>query len=189
MIARRPSDAVEHYRSVVQRTLSCVTKHVLSIRVPGGGNPYGPGEFSRALFLAGGQFVPLRSPNRIQLRVLLRFELVNIAASESGWMARTSEYSCTLATEDQLEDQLDVAELIAYHWQPDVRSGVRIPHLHIGPGIAGSSMKIGTRMVNRMHFLTGVVTLASVVRLAIEEFGVEPLRTDWKAVLDDESVA
>jgi hypothetical protein len=183
LIARRPSDAVEHYRSVVQRTLSCVTDHVLSVRAPGGGNPYGSGKFSRALILADGQFVPLRSPDQLKIRVLLRFELVNVAASGSGWTARTREYSYTLAT----EDQLDVAELIAYHWQPDVRSGVRIPHLHLGSAISGTSWQLGTRTVNRIHFPTGIVTLTSIIRVAIEELGAEPLRTDWQTVLDDES--
>jgi hypothetical protein len=34
-----------------------------------------------------------------------------------------------------------------------------------------------------MHFPTGHVSLGSVARLLIEEFGVAPLRPNWQAVL------
>ena len=184
MIARRPADAVEQYRSVVQRILACVTEQVLTIRAPGGGNPYGPSKFPRAMMLADGRNVSLRSPDHIQLRVLMRFELVDGKATGTGWTARTSEYAYTLLS----RTESDVSELISYHWQPDVRPGVRIPHLHIGPAIAGSSMQIGTRTVNRIHFPTGIMSMASVVRLAIEELSVEPLRSDWQSVLADNQV-
>jgi hypothetical protein len=35
-----------------------------------------------------------------------------------------------------------------------------------------------------MHLPTGFITLADIVRLLIDEFGVEPLRADWRDVLD-----
>jgi hypothetical protein len=38
------------------------------------------------------------------------------------------------------------------------------------------------------HIATGPVTLAAIVRMLIEEFGVAPRRGDWREVLDRNEV-
>ena len=50
------------------------------------------------------------------------------------------------------------------------------PHLHVGCQIPPYDMR-------RPHLRTGFVTLPMVIRMAIAELGVEPLRADWDAVL------
>lgn len=184
MPSRTPGEALESHRQSIQRLVSCISNHVIGVNYPRAYFPSLPDSVSSfAIFeLGNGLGVPLRSEASIAVRVQLTAEIVQdleIPGSRS-WMVRTGGYLISFS--------VDGRELVAYQWHPHGRSPVTDPHLHIGPAIAGSSMQIGTRTVNRVHFPTGVVTLASMVRLAIEEFGVEPLRTDWQAVLDDETV-
>ena len=56
--------------------------------------------------------------------------------------------------------------------QPD------LPHLHV-------TSQAGTAAITRkQHIPTGRVSLESVVRFAIAELGVRPIRDDWGRVLD-----
>ncbi len=75
-------------------------------------------------------------------------------------------------------DNADGREIVAYHWHPDGRGHVRLPHLHLG---AGAMVGRGERV--KAHLLTGVVTPAVALLLAIESFGVPPRRADWGARL------
>jgi hypothetical protein len=74
---------------------------------------------------------------------------------------------------------IDGREIIAYHWHPEGRSHVTTPHIHLGPGA-----EMGRRDLARAHLPTGQVMLEDVLRFAITELGVRPLRRDWSEVLD-----
>jgi hypothetical protein len=39
--------------------------------------------------------------------------------------------------------------------------------------------------LHRAHIPTGIISLPAVIRLAISEFGVTPLRDDWQVRLAD----
>ena len=78
-----------------------------------------------------------------------------------------------------LEDE-DGREVVAYHWQPDGRSPITWPHLHLG-----AACEIGNRWVADAHLPTGRVAIEQVLRLAIEDLGAEPLRDDWRDVLEE----
>jgi hypothetical protein len=53
----------------------------------------------------------------------------------------------------------------------------RIPEIPLG--------RTGTVVsLSQAHIPTGFVTLSDVVRLLIEELGVEPRRQDWRTVLE-----
>lgn len=67
--------------------------------------------------------------------------------------------------------------LLAYHWRPEGPSQVVTPHLHVG----GRTSPLD---LSKAHLPTGQVSLVAVVRMAITELGVEPLRPDWLVVLD-----
>jgi hypothetical protein len=77
----------------------------------------------------------------------------------------------------------DLTELVAYHWHPGASGGVDHPHLHFGPAAARSDSAVRPREMHKVHFPTGEVPLAAFLRLAITEFGVEPRRPDWEAIL------
>lgn len=79
----------------------------------------------------------------------------------------------------------DGPEIVAYHWHPQDPNGVKFPHVHAAPAVVQPGGAIRPRDLHKVHFPTGVVSLASVIRPAITEFGVDPLRPDWDAVLAD----
>jgi hypothetical protein len=64
----------------------------------------------------------------------------------------------------------------AYHWHPVGASHVTSPHLHLGG-------QIGDIDLSKLHFPTGAVALPDVLRFAIADLGVEPLRADWRDLL------
>jgi hypothetical protein len=79
----------------------------------------------------------------------------------------------------------DGNEIVAYHWHPLGQSNVKHPHVHLSNQIR--PIELGRNQtplpLADMHLATGVVPLAHVVRMLIEEFGVAPLRDDWDAAL------
>ena len=83
----------------------------------------------------------------------------------------TAAYYYTLGVESGPEN-------LGYHWHPF--SGVRFPHLHLS---AGSG--VDRDELHKAHLPTGRIALEQVVRLAIAEFAVEPLRPDWDEVLTE----
>jgi hypothetical protein len=76
-----------------------------------------------------------------------------------------------------------IDEIVAYHWHHQTREGLAFPHLHIGPAALGRDAVVLPGEFHKVHFPTGQVTLSDFVRLAITEFGVEPRRADWAAIL------
>jgi hypothetical protein len=81
-------------------------------------------------------------------------------------------------------------ELFAYHWHPDGLSPTVEPHLHMS-GVASfllppsqESQKSTELPLNKAHFPTGPVTLQQVIRLLIEDLGVEPRTPNWRQVLE-----
>ena len=71
---------------------------------------------------------------------------------------------------------MDERLILSYHWHPNGRSRVKTPHLHVG----GRTTPVD---LSKAHLPTGFVTLPAVIRMTITEFGVEPLRADWRDVL------
>lgn len=74
----------------------------------------------------------------------------------------------------------------SYHWHPIGPSRVSTPHLHVK---ASRQMAPGAAAVEKLHFPTGPVSLAAIVRFLIEEVGVEPNRPDWERILTDAEAA
>lgn len=74
-------------------------------------------------------------------------------------------------------------EVLAWHWQPGLEfAGPDHPHLHVSaavgfPNALGESAKVD---LDKLHLPTGPVSLADVVRMLVEEFGVQPLMADWR---------
>lgn len=77
-------------------------------------------------------------------------------------------------------------ELLAWHWQPDAAAaGPDYPHLHVSAALR-PLLPSGDRAIvplDKLHLPTGVVPLTAVVRMLIEEFGVQPRAADWRARL------
>lgn len=60
-------------------------------------------------------------------------------------------------------------EMISYHWHPDGRSSIIAPHAHIGQAFARLDSTVRRGSLHKVHFPTGIVSLTSVIRLAIKE--------------------
>jgi hypothetical protein len=107
----------------------------------------------------------------LALGVAFRYVIETGSAVPSSWVASIVAYRYQLYVQDG-------PELLAYHWHPEDPNPVKIPHLHLGAGA-----QVGFASLGDAHLPTGVVQLAGVLRLSIEEFGVRPLRPDWADVL------
>ncbi|MBA2521394.1 MAG: hypothetical protein H0V24_17190 [Chloroflexia bacterium] len=78
-------------------------------------------------------------------------------------------------------------ELLVYHWQPGQGfAGPDPPHLHVSAALDAQIDALSQRQIqlDKRHLATGRVSLPAVVRMLITEFGIAPLRHDWRAILD-----
>jgi hypothetical protein len=129
-------------------------------------NPAGP---AHLLYVNRGEAVPLRGRHRLSLRVAMRYRIVRAEGARGPWKIATAGY------EYAIDDQ-EGREVLAYHWQAGVAPPY--PHLHLGAGAGVAAL------LRKRHLPTGRVALEAVLRLLLTELGVEPLRRDWRAVLE-----
>ncbi len=87
------------------------------------------------------------------------------------WIARTLGYRYQLALREG-------PELLAFHWHPQEPNPIKFPHVHIG-----AAAQSGFAPLARAHIPTGIVPLHNVLRFAIQDLAVRPLRRDWQAIL------
>lgn len=162
MSFRSPEAALDAYRSTVVTALGCVARPFVQIEPRG--NPL---TTMLSLVANRGTLIRLRAPTPLSLTVIEGVRLVSV---EGRWRTTLAAYRYTLRDERH--------EIVAYHWHPEQTANVPFPHLHLeaGAGIARDEL-------TRAHLPTGFVPLAAVLRLAITDFGVEPLRDDWQEVL------
>ena len=122
-----------------------------------------------ASFAPRGEPARLRGNQPLSLLVLHYYRVESDQGPSRNWRATTAGYAYSLRDGDG-------TEFLAYHWHPTGNSPITYPHLHIGTATTPLDL-------SRAHLPTGPVTLAAVVRLAIADLGVAPLRPDWRAVL------
>jgi hypothetical protein len=126
-------------------------------------------EQPRAVALSDGDAVALRGETCLTLSVAEHFSLMQGA---DGWSAIRTAYFIALGHQGG-------GELLAFHWHPLGASHVRTPHLHVG-----AEVRIGSRWLPKVHVPTGAVALQDVVAICVDELEVEPIRDDWRVVLE-----
>jgi hypothetical protein len=166
LTGRSPSEAVQRHLAPLQRSLSCITRAVVDV---GGG--YFIAEHPHTLTIAAGESVPLAGPGKLSLRLIQSYRVIEAPGVRGPYAIHITGYFYGL------DDELG-REVISFQWHPQSRSPVTTPHLHLGAGA-----RIGRSGLSGSHIPTGRITLEQVLRLAIEDLGVEPLRTDWDSVL------
>ncbi len=164
---RSPAGAVNAYKSMVQRLVSCVTDAVVD--VAGG---YYPSPVPHRLTMNNGFPVALDGPSRFSFRLHQLYRIVEPDRPGTPWRVDTVEYYYSIHDSEE-------REVLLYHWHPYGRSAVRTPHLHLEQGA-----QIGRREILEAHLPTGDVSLNAVLRVLIEEMGVNPRRSDWESILD-----
>lgn len=139
------------------------------------GTPY-------ALAFSDMALVPLRSNVPIAMSLGLHIQILETDDTNNRFTVTTTQYSYTLATSEG-------GEILVFHWNPAARgAAIRFPHLHVGPAVVSRSTQIRPRTFHKVHVPTGYVSMQSVIRLAITEFGVTPLRRDWEDILVEPEV-
>lgn len=98
--------------------------------------------------------------------------------SREPFEIQTVQYFYDLLTSDS-------KEILGFHWTPEERGDgvVAYPHLHVGSVMIDRTAPIRPTNFHKAHIPTGRVSMTSIVRLTIDEFGVTPLRIDWQAIL------
>lgn len=165
-------DAADRLIADLRRVLGCVTASRLLVR-PTGRN-------------AGSEWlVGLAGPGAVRASGPLRGSTLSVHMSIEavGDIARVSAYALSFSDRSGIE-------LLAWHWHPGTDfPGPDYPHLHVSAALR-PSLAAGERAVlplDKLHLPTGHVTLAAVVRMLVEEFGVQPVAADWRERLAGEA--
>ena len=76
-------------------------------------------------------------------------------------------------------------EMLTFNWTPESRDAdaIRFPHAHTGPAITAGQTVLRPGDLHRAHILTGVISLPTVIRLAIAEFSVSRFTTIGRHLL------
>lgn len=165
MFGRTPYEAVQNFRSALQRAISCVTPAVIIAR----GSGYHPGS-EHTMILGDTESVKLPGADvALTMKLLAR---VQERGGHSGeWRVTTTAYSYTLS-------EPEGREIIVYHFHPGRRSPVEFAHLHLEAGA-----RVTRAELQKAHIPTGFVEPEHVIWLSIREFGARPRRNDWEEVL------
>lgn len=133
-------------------------------------------EFSAAASLRS----PAGGPAGLLLDLAYGFDVVESvhAPLRQRWQAATRMYEYSLLDDSH-------RELLVYHWQPQSR-GPDHPHLHVSAALNAQVDAVTRREIglDKLHIATGQVSLAAMVGMLITEFGIAPLRHDWRETLD-----
>jgi len=155
---RNARDALQRFLTPLQQDISCISNDVLIVS-PGGRRSGAV----RSLTLANGPI--LLNDDGLYLDVGMQYDIIRTDEPEKGpYKCRTRAYDYALR-----DDEGNVA--LAYHWHPLGNSTYHDPHFHFPPQWPG------------IHFPCQRTSLESVIRLCIQELGVEPDRDDWSDVL------
>lgn len=173
MAGTTPPEAYKRFQDGLNEALSCVTAGRLTV-------PRGPrleGDLEYSIVLNRGQPVDLRGDHRLRFSALQNFVIIKTDYPQSGpYNVRTTEYVYQIATRDQ-------DELLAYHWTPEAPIDFRLyPHFHIG--LVSIAKDAPIPHFHKLHLPTGRVSLEGVIRLLIDDLGVQPRRQYWRAILD-----
>ena len=168
MRGANPKEAVEDFLRPLRRLISCVTP-----RIPNARGGYYPSDIHHTVVIGDGQPIPLARLGRLKLRFAHHYRILRASGERRQWEVRTTGYFYSL---DDSDDQ----EIIAYHWHPERSSPIRFPHLHLGAGADCRREELITA-----HCPTGLISVSDFLRLAIMDFGVEPLRADWRQVFSE----
>jgi hypothetical protein len=128
---------------------------------------HAPARRPYTLTFGGSEIIPIQGPQRISLGMIYNY---TVEPADDGWRVHTASYAYQLFLRDE-------RPLISWHWHPGGRSPVTWPHAHVPHHVSPVDL-------SKAHVPTGQVSIQAVIRFAIEEVSVEPLRPDWRAMLE-----
>ncbi len=182
MAGKTETEAVKNYVAPLQRVVSCATKAVLDVS----GGTYAS---DRPHALTFGDALPqkLKGAN-VYLAITQRYRVIREEEDpdRGPWRVTIDQYVYTLSALPGRDKSERPETLLSYQWHPHPRAKYNYPHLHLGPASGiGSSAHAAARLTDKSHVPTGRVAVEDVIRFAITQLNVEPLRDDWEQVLDE----
>lgn len=177
MAGQTPNEAFQNHVDPFREALQCVTQQRFTLRERARlttGAPY-------AVALANMDPVPLKGafPLRLTVGQIVRIVATDGPADRRGpFQIRTVQYLYAFSTPRN-------QEILSFYWTPEAIGDniVATPHLHIGPALTVGQTALRPGDLHKAHVPTGHIPIEAVVRLAITEFEVEPLRPDWAEIL------
>ena len=163
-LSQTSHEAVANHLDTLQKLVSCVTPSVVVTEF------YHPLVVPIPVTINYGEPVSLRGPSRFQFALRQSFIAVD-SGQNSSWRVGVRSFSY------EIHDS-EGREVLLYHWHPRGNSPVVTPHLHLEQGA-----QVGRTEVRDAHLPTGDVSLNSLLRVLIEEMGVQPQRPDWDSIL------
>jgi hypothetical protein len=164
--ARSESEAVRQYTEALQLAVAAFGANVFLIR-----GAFDVAANAHTLRLTAGASMALLNSagkHRLAFRPEFYFRTAQFAGAPRRWTVQTVAYVY------RLDDASARRQLVGYHWHPDVQ-GIPFPHVHV---LAASAE------LRRLHIAVGHCTPAHVLTFAMRDFGVQPMRNDWRAALD-----
>lgn len=126
---------------------------------------------------------PTGGPSGLFFDLTYRFTLTpaELPRERRQWHVATRMYEYRLLDHHH-------TELLVYHWWqpgPDF-AGPDNAHLHVSATLSPQVNALNRREIDldKLHPVTGPVSLAAIVRMLIAEFHVAPRRGDWRDMLD-----
>ena len=162
--SRTSHEAVAEYIDNLQKLVLCVTPSVITAEL------HHPAPVPHSITINDGEPVSLRGPSRFQFALRQSF-IADDSGQGSSWQVVVRSFSY------EIHDS-DGREVLLYHWHPRGSSPIETPHLHLEQGA-----EVGRAEVRDAHLPTGEVSLNAILRVLIEEMGVQPRRPDWDSIL------
>jgi hypothetical protein len=164
---RNPREAADAFLDPLKDAVSCVARAKITLSAGGWaktGKVHG-------LTINDDQPIKLKCRPALRLRIGMLYEIVRTDEPErQPWRVSTRGYAYEMQTES--------GELVwSYHWHPS--STVSNPHAHLGH----TQLAEDAVLSQKTHHPTGRVSLESVIRACITEYGVAALRDDWDKTL------
>jgi hypothetical protein len=165
-VAKKPHQAYERYAEALKGVLTCIAAdaHFVS-------NVHAKPEVPL-------QFAFTHNPARLNrspygLFLIQKIKVIPDDKQEGCWRVKT------LAYEYNIERWDDHQEIVCFHWE-GAESANPNPHIHIGFAATDESLPIGPKH----HIPSGRVAIEDVVRFAIEEVGVQPVKGTWHSIVE-----
>jgi len=178
-VNRRAQDALDAYTTPIIRAIKTIAVEQVFVSF----SPQPSDSKVRVAEISSPQRRPLKlrtseRSTRLWLRFRVSLLIVEQADAPDTVGIELDSYSFQLFRGD---GQARFDEIVTYHWTPNDLAAKRSwPHLHIGSAFIDPAARREPWALHKTHFLTGPITAAGFVRMAVEEFGVEPLTADWE---------
>jgi hypothetical protein len=150
-----------------QRLVNCITESVLRL------DKYDATQNPAAMYFPA--LIVSLSGVRLKLGVSQQFRVFQLHEGRYSLIVMGYKYS--------LHDAGD-REIIGYHWHPSGQSRHTQPHFHLGP-----AAETRQRDLASAHLPTGIISLADIIEMAIETFGVDPRTGAWRTVVAEARAA